>query len=576
MTSSAVLFRWKFTGILALLLTAPIGPMRGQEPSTPVFRSTTRLVQLSVVVLDNQNRPVKDLGAQDFQVLDNGVQQKLIHFSRTSESLLATPPPSPLVVTNRPPGQAVTSSTMTVILLDEIIDQNIFAPPALRQLMQSARLEILKFLGTLKPGDQVALYALRPEGVVVVHDFTDDPAVLVEAGKQLGSGLLKGSAMGSATTIGDTGSAQSIRGWLAGSNPRRTGLDQNADFRRYLAGYAFQAIANHLRGIPGRKNVIWISSTFPSMVVGLNPDLMIGERDTILPNLWGPTQPVFANTESYYYQLRDFARSLSNANISVYSIDPQGLMGGVTLTGQGADMKSGLVAPPPVMPSIGPYFIGPWATMDLVASETGGRAFFDKNGLDHMLREVVDETHVAYMLGYYPGDKAWDGKYHKIQVIVKRDGSKALCRKGYFAWDAPLGDPQISLREIAKSPLDGAAIGVTLHVSSNPLEAGPQDIVLNVDAHDIHFNETGGRSRASLDVLYVELGQDGRILGGTVDHQDLALLPESLTDALLHGWLYKKTFAVSPVAEKFRVVVRDLSTGAAGSVSVPVRQYGHK
>lgn len=37
-----------------------------------VIRSTTRLVQMSVVAQDKQGRPVVDLKSEDFEVFDNG------------------------------------------------------------------------------------------------------------------------------------------------------------------------------------------------------------------------------------------------------------------------------------------------------------------------------------------------------------------------------------------------------------------------------------------------------------------------------------------------------------------------
>ena len=63
---------------------------------------------------------------------------------------------------------------------------------------------------------------------------------------------------------------------------------------------------------------------------------------------------------------------------------------------------------------------------------------------------------------------------------------------------------------------------------------------------------------------------DGRVMEGIKDHVDLALFAESYRDAATQGWFYPKTVDVDPKAQKLRIVVRDLASGAVGSVSVPV------
>jgi VWFA-related protein len=538
----------RFVGLLALWLAASAVSLRGQERPVPVVRTTTRLVQLNVLVLGKNGKPVSGLSRDDFQVLDNGSEQKLSHFSVSSSAVPhAASAISPLEVSNRPRQGGDTPPGTTVILVDELILQNRFTSEEAKAPMRSARLAVLSFLSSLQPGEQVALYALRQEGVVVIHDLTDDPAALIAAAKTLGTGLNRASIpFGN----GESEAARSMRAWLEGPRLRS---ESGENLQRILAGEAFSAIAHHLQGVVGRKNVIWISTTFPWMVVGLDPGVMAGEVNTILPDPYTSLQaPHFANTESHYYELRDFARQLSTTNVSVYPIDAQGQFAGAV--------------------SVMPLVNGPWATMDLVASETGGRAFYQTNGIDQILREVLDQNRVTYELGYYPGDAAWDGKYHKIKVEVKRDDLRVRCRKGYFATDEPLPqDADIALREVAQSMLDWSGIGVTLNVPSNPLEWSEQGVEVKLDTREIHFRNSGGRWRAQIDMAFVQLAGDGRILANIKDHLELALQQDTYDEAAAKGWVYPKTINIKPEAEKLRVVVRDLATGAVGSVSVPVR-----
>ena len=502
-------------GTLALSLAVLTVPAQTQDQRAPAIRTTTRLVQLNVVVLDNHKRPVSDLSQSDFQVFDDGLEQKLSHFSISSTpAAVPRSAPEPLVLTNRSGQPGETPGTVTIVLVDEF-QQNL-------QAIQSARLRVLKFLRTLQPGQQVALYALRLEGIVVIHDLTDDSAALTAAAKTIGSGLLRGK-----TPVG--GDIEMIR---------ETAMTD-----------AFKSIAHHSSGTPTRRNVVWISSNFPSIVHGLDPALMAGERDAINP-IPGAMLPVpkFANTESRYEQLHAFARQLSNTNVSVYPMDAGGLSGGSVVSLEG---KRNF--------------------MDMLATETGGRAFYDTNGLDEDLRDVVEQGRVAYSLGYYSGDVAWDGKYHHVEVRLKRPGLSVLCRKGYFATDEPqLKDSNTALRDAARGMLEWSGIGVTLNVSSNPLEWFDQEMVVKLDTQEIHFENKDDRWKAQLDVVFAQLAKDGRILQSVKDHLDLALLPETYNSAATQGWFYPKTIDVNPKAEKLRVVVRDRATGAVGSVSVPI------
>lgn len=536
-------------GPLSLLLVLLAVPLPAQIRDVPVIRTTTRLVQLNVVVLDNHRRPVSDLSRDDFEVFDNAREQKLSLFSVASAPAAGARSAAPsLVLTNRPGQRGETPGTVTIVLVDETLVQDSTAS-YYRTVLQSARLQVLKFLGTLRPGQQVALYTLRAEGVVDIQDLTDDSAALLAAAKTIGAGQLKSkfSPVGVKPDTAGTMEHSLEHSSAVLAITRKTDLTE--DLRRELVTEAFQGVARHLQGNPARKNIVWISPIFPSLVTGLDSALMAAERDAINP-IPGAMLPVpeFANPEGHYNQLRALARQMSNANISVYPMDAKGLVTGSVVNLQGERNF-----------------------MDLLASETGGRAFYDTNSLHEDLRDVVEEGRVAYMLGYYPGDSAWDGKYHHVEVRLRRKGLSVLCRKGYFAADEPLPqNPDTALRDAAKGMLEWSGIAVTLNVSSNPLEWFEQEVVLKLDTQEIYFAYADGRWRANLDVAFAQLASDGRVLEAIKDHLDLALFPESYTDAAKQGWFYPKTLDIDPKAEKLRVVVRDLATGAVGSVSVPV------
>ena len=489
----------------SLLCAALALPLPAQDTDTPVIHATTRLVQLNVAVLDKKGHPIGGLTQDDFRIFDNGHEQQIVHFAAGSAPVPAgTPDRSPLVIANRSQAQDEAPRTTTAILID--------ATHGTTPEMQSTRLEVLRFLKTLQPGDRVGLYVLRRDGVVILRDVTDDTASLTSAANSLGAGLLRAGIPLESGRV------------LAGSYQE---MPSGVEMQAVVMKHAMQAIIDRLQGIPGRKNLIWISSSFPSMSTDFDPGRMAAELHTIDPPLMGPLPlPDMVWTQNNNEILVGVARRLSNANISIYPIDARGLVGPVAVGFQGAD-RSFHESPQALLPSTFSDQ-GRWSAMDLFASETGGHAFYDTNGLGDHMREVVDETRVAYVLGYYPGDDAWDGNYHKIEVKLKDRELAAHCRRGYFASDQPgNSDPDTALRVAAKSPLEGLGIGVTLNVSSNPLDWYDQDVVVRLDARDLHFEPRGGRWKASFDVAFVQLGRNGRILGGVKDRVEFALHQET-------------------------------------------------
>ncbi|HWC95838.1 MAG TPA: VWA domain-containing protein, partial [Candidatus Sulfopaludibacter sp.] len=161
-----------------LLLAFVTLTMMGQESSQSVFRVTTRLVEVNVIVRDSKG-PVRGLTREDFAVFDKGKRRPIVSFSMNS------PAPSPHVAVN---GPAATSDSpavfrnraeggpapvnVTVVVLDglntEVKDQ------------QFAKQEFLKYLKQIRPEDRIAVYALGTK-LRVLNDFTSDAQTLAAA-----------------------------------------------------------------------------------------------------------------------------------------------------------------------------------------------------------------------------------------------------------------------------------------------------------------------------------------------------------------------------------------------------------
>lgn len=92
-----------------------------------------------------------------------------------------------------------------------------------------------------------------------------------------------------------------------------------------------------------------------------------------------------------------------------------------------------------------------------------------------------------------------------------------------------------------------------------------------MDPHDIRFDARDGRMCSEVDVIFAQQASDGRTIEGEKKTVQYALLQESYENALAKGLFLEEPITVDPRASRVRIVVRDASTGAVGSVSVPVR-----
>ncbi len=162
--------------------------------------------------------------------------------------------------------------------------------------------------------------------------------------------------------------------------------------------------------------------------------------------------------QNHFNELQAFGRTLADSNIAVYPFDAHGLQAGV-----------------PEGPQAGDDRFAQWAAADLLATESGGKALVGHNRLSDELLQIVTNGDHAYQIEYYPGEKAWDDKYHHIRLKLapQHKGLTLLCRKGYYAADNPLAPSYENFRAAARSPVESLGIGLELNVPSNPLEWGP-------------------------------------------------------------------------------------------------------
>ena len=510
----------------------------------PVFRVGTRLVQVNVVVHDHHGQPVVGLKKEDFTVTERGKPQTISFFTMASADTPGAPaaPLPPHVFTNIIAQRSGVPTSVTVVLLDllntSFVDQ------------QYARKALIKFLGQVQPQDRLAIYALGHRSLTLLHDYTTDAASLVDRLSKA-TGEIP-SALDASTVNQDSQQELQALGLdqLADANQREADFFTGGRIVNTLA--TLEAIAQHLSGVPGRKNLIWLSGGFP-LTIGFDEIPEIGST---------------REQRTFTTEMDAAVRALNDSGVAVYPVDARGLM---VMPGFSADTRrapslSARGRLTPIQANID--------SMKEIAERTGGRAAYNANDLARAVRSAIDDARVTYTLGYYSTDETADGRFRDIKVKVDRPGVDVRYRKGYFAAKpSDMSDKtrKSQMRAAVWSPLESTAVAVNARADFvDAAEPDTVNVFLQIDPATVAFRKDGDRWKAELDVVYVQKDGRGEMRGdGITDRMSLALTDATYADVVKRGLIRQRRFPRQPGAATLRIVVRDADTGATGSVTVP-------
>jgi VWFA-related protein len=538
------------------------GQSAENKQAAPPLRVTAHLVQANIIVNDKHGNPITGLSQKDFTILDNGSQQEIRVF--VAQTNLPSVPsrtiPLPLgTYTNRPEEQTNIPASVTVILLDALNTE-----PADRVL---ARKQVIRVLQQIQPQEYVALYWLG-DGLHVLHDFTTDASVL----RQVLAGYddkpnhgaddsdVADPSLNSSNPSTPAGTASERSAFRAVVDQRIANLVTRDRVRTTAA--ALIAVANHLGTRKGRKNLVWVSSSFP-VTLGYDKFNLQWTNDT---------------GEDFAADVERAARTLTDADIAVYPVDARGLLGS-DINANEDDLDAHIGDPTDGdthLPTRGPPET--FVTMRLLAERTGGKAYYGTNDISGAIRQAMNDSRVTYTLGYYPASVKWDGSFHELKVKVAAPGAQVRARTGYYAFpDAPLATPRIDhalIAKLATSWLPATGIGLHVHAQTSR-ESGPSALtaVVAIDLGDILMQRKEGRWTGTVQSVFLQLDNAGHILKA----DDRTFHPDfdnnTYEQGLKSAITDTRQFRVLPNASELCIVVRDASTANLGSIYLPLAQY---
>jgi VWFA-related protein len=540
------MFRRACVLIFVLMATSFAQQKSAKDETSTVLRVKTRLVVVDVVARDSKGAPVTDLKQDDFTVLEDGKQQKIriFNFRGVNDSSVPVQQPvsQPNTVDNLPRFQS--GRALNVILLDAL-NTNRMNQAYMRDAM-------IKYLEKLPENEPIAVYLLG-DRLRLLQDFTTDPATLkdvVRSFKGKNSRYLNVSADGTPVDPLLPGIAQSVPAQMA--SQIRLFQDQLAvnllDQRVEITLSALRSLGRTLSGYPGRKNLLWISESFPFAVM-LNT---ITAKSSITDRNYSP-------------EIARTGNLLSDAQVAIYPVDVSGVAGVINI-------KSDTNAPETE------DHLDAHATMNDLAERTGGRAFYNMNYVEDAMRESIEDGSAYYTLGYYPENGEWNGAFRKIQIKLQRNGVKLRYRIGYFAADSTTFaklNPKKKDEDFDEALRLSVPIATALPFKAMvvpPSSATGNKVIVNfgADPHALSFSETD-QGLKQVDMLCAvrvfapkdldkPLATEARQMGG-------ALNPEAYEKVMKSYFPCRDQLTLQPGSYVLRLGVRDNETGLIGTAT---------
>ena len=570
----------------------------GAMPTGTVLHAKSKLVLLDVTVTEH-DKPVKGLDRSRFHVFEDGHEQPIDSFEENEPPAsveIAPPPALPPDTYSNVPVYPETSA-VNVLLLDSL------NTPMGDQ--EQVRKQMIAYLGTIKPGTALAIFTLSSKLRMVVG-FTTDVTKLKQAlesrkpDARSSADVGANSSESNSSSIAQAGSSIATSNdpgtrWLVGQIMQFAADSETyeTDQRVTMTLDALSDLARYLTAIPGKKNLIWFSGSFP---IGLSPDAMLSTQ--------------LKDVRDYSIDMQRTSALLSAARVSVYPVDARGLLTAPTTDASYTPAMATLQGVRPAVSNDNNNFSTQTSldqgTMNTIASETGGHVYSSGNDLKAEVEKIVANDSSYYALSYVPPEEK-NGKhggadFRKVEVKVEGGKYQLAYRTGYYSDDAskpedstggvpavvtaaavlgappstqivfqaralPAGDPEL------KGPIPGNAPAGDKAAS---LKGGAHRYIvdLSVNPKGMTFTEgADGTRRVELECALVAYDGDGSPVNSLGRKFELHLSPEQYEQVVDSGRTIPVRLAMDlPAGDSvLRVVIYEPASARIGSLEIPVK-----
>ena len=564
------------------LLSAQQAP--GNVPNITI-RANTRLVTVDVVVTDKKGQPVTGLKPEEFTLEENGKKQKVAVFVPPVTTGGRPQSSTPSGILSNHPEDVGPGGVPTVLLLD--------AANSPFKDQSYARSQMLKYVVEQGQGGHIMAVLALTDQVRVLQQFTSDPKVLMKAIESLkpeeqilqGAGPVPESH--GVTSGFDRGGGVGAVGQSIGSAQAAVQLfadiqvGYNLERRTLVTIDAMKALCRILGGLPGRKNVVWLTASLPFDLIPEDRNVSDAELLAELPGQ-GRQRSVTVNAagsmaaearQLHAREIQEAESDLASANIAIYPVDLTGLMSGMeSSAARGGSVYSDTAVTDRVIAGLSAQQSSQ-GTMKEIAAQTGGKAYVNQNEIKDGILLAVSDEKASYTLGYYPENKKWDGKFRSLKVKLDHGDTQLRYRKGFYAIDPGQAKNANFESDVAQAlQLNTPATQVSFWAQVKVTDPGKQRVVFLIDAHTLSGEDVGSNKRINCNLYAAMYDANGKNLLTRGLKIDKAFDAATYQQVLDKGVMAPLDMDLPAGTKEVRLVVLDNRTGYIGEVSGPAGQ----
>jgi VWFA-related protein len=435
---------------------------------------------LNVIVRDSHNQPVNDLSINDLQVYDQNKLRQIVFLRRDEETQKPAAASVPNQYSNRT-GKAALHAT--VILFDLLNLSGSDGDDTLGQIVSSIQ-------QSESSGNLYFYFLTTAGGIDPVHGLPQTEADVGESG---------------------TTWAQQIRPRFNAS--QRAAGDINA--RAEMTYRALGVLAQQLRSVPGRKDIVWITGGVP-------------------------TQTMVSGFHNFVPILEQLGSQLARTSIAINPVYER------------SKAFSGMDA------------------LEQLAGLTGGK-WYTTGDVSKAIAEVTALPLASYWIDYVSPPP--DGKYHKIRVVCARKGTHVQVKQGYYAYPSESArdeDRAAFLEDAASSVFDASGVGLRAAISADANSPQAVDLSVWVDAADVRLLPQGGGYSSQLNVTLVSYTSDGRPTESPTNTVNVSLTREQHDESVKDGIPIGKFVLTNNAIRKIRIIIMDPASAGVGWLTVPL------
>ena len=514
--------------LILSLAAQGVGAGRPADKAEKAFsvRIAVEEVRLDAVVLDGKGRQIPNLTADDFEIYQDGLSQKIVSCTYITEQ---TAPGGRPAAASKPPGAAppfpvpaLPREAVRRVIAFVVDDLSMGGSPGIVYIYR-ARMAMQKFVETqMLPGDLVAILRTS-RGVSALQLFTSDKRELLEKIRTVTWGGIPYAAEGDF-------------------------IHNIFDAQLSTMSYCLRA----LRDMPGRKALIFVTA------------------QTTIPR----PKPLEDGVDFYAMYIERYNRMADEAlrsGVVVHALD-----------------ITGLAAEPPeyVDPSaerriVVAFDLRREQALNPLPAKTGGLFIQETNFFLNGIGDVNDALQGYYLLSYVPPPATFkpsrEDVYHRTRIKVKRRGATVHTRDGFYGSTHTAGAPAAGAPSEGANPLQDAIFSpflfsdLKVNVASGYIEDPGKGYMLrswlHLDARDLNMVRKQGEGFIlSLETVCLTSDIHGAVRDLNITKFDFRVRDENLAWIVEHGIRFSLSLPVKrPGSYYFRVAVKDQVSGKIGS-----------